>query len=158
MKLSMFQDWLAQRSPREQTGIRAALLLVGVLLVWRIGVTPGLQVWSMSETRQAALDRQLAEMQSLQQEAKRLSAQTQAGADAALQQLQSLAATLGPDTRVNPQVDQVSIEFKSASPQALADFIMLARTQAQSRAVKAHWQFRQGHWEGQLVLSLPAKR
>jgi simple sugar transport system ATP-binding protein len=35
---------------------------------------------------------------------------------------------------------------------------MLARTQAQSRAVKAHWQFRQGHWEGQLVLSLPAKR
>ncbi len=158
MKLSMFQDWLAQRSPREQTGIRAALLLVGVLLVWRIGVAPGLQVWSMSEARQAALDRQLAEMQSLQQEAKRLSAQTQAGADAALQQLQSLAATLGPDTRVNPQTDQVSIEFKSASPQALADFIMLARTQAQSRAVKAHWQFRQGHWEGQLVLSLPAKR
>ena len=33
MKLSMFHDWLAQRSPREQTGIRAALLLVGVLLV-----------------------------------------------------------------------------------------------------------------------------
>lgn len=55
MKLSMFQDWLAQRSPREQTGIRAALLLVGVLLVWRIGVAPGLQVWSMSETRQVAL-------------------------------------------------------------------------------------------------------
>lgn len=158
MKLSMFQDWLAQRSPREQTGMRAALWCVGMLLIWRIGVVPGLQVWSMSENRQAAWDRQLAEMQSLQQEAKRLSAQTQAGAETAVQQLQALATTLGPDTRVTPQVDQVSIEFTSASPQALADFIMLARTQAQSRAVKAHWQFRQGHWEGQLVLSLPAKR
>lgn len=158
MKLSMFQDWLAQRSPREQTGMRAALWCVGMLLIWRIGVAPGLQVWSMSENRQAAWDRQLAEMQSLQQEAKRLSAQTQAGAETAVQQLQALATTLGPDTRVTPQVDQVSIEFTSASPQALADFIMLARTQAQSRAVKAHWQFRQGHWEGQLVLSLPAKR
>lgn len=158
MKLSMFQDWLAQRSPREQTGMRAGLWCVGMLLIWRIGVAPGLQVWSMSENRQATWDRQLAEMQSLQQEAKRLSAQTQAGAETAVQQLQALATTLGPDTRVTPQVDQVSIEFTSASPQALADFIMLARTQAQSRAVKAHWQFRQGHWEGQLVLSLPAKR
>jgi general secretion pathway protein M len=158
MKLSMFQDWLAQRSPREQTGIRAALLIVGVLLLWRMGVAPGLQVWSQSDSRQATLDRQLAEMQTLQQEAKRLGSQTQGGADAALQQLTMLAATLGPDTRVNPQTDQVSIEFKAASPQALADFITQARTQAQSRTVQAHWQFRQGQWQGQLVMSLPAKR
>ena len=158
MKLSMFQDWLAQRSPREQTGIRAALLIVGVLLVWRMGVTPGLQVWSQSDSRQATLDRQLAEMQTLQQEAKRLGSQTQGGADATTQQLTALAATLGPDTRVNPQTDQVSIEFKTASPQALADFITQARTQAQSRTVQAHWQFRQGQWQGQLVMSLPAKR
>jgi len=158
MKLNLFHDWLAQRSPREQTGIRAALWLLGMLLVWRVGVAPGLQVWTLSDSRQAALDRQLAEMQSLQQEAQRLSASTQNGADAALQQLTALAATLGPDTRLHPQVDQVSIEFKAASPQALADFITQARTQVQSRTLQAHWQFRQGHWQGQLVLSLPAKR
>ena len=158
VKLSLFQDWLAQRSPREQTGIRAALWCVGVLLVWRVAVAPGLQVWLLSESRQAALDRQLADMQSLQQEAKRLSAHTLGGAETAVQQLQVLASTLGPDTRVTAHTDQVSIEFTSASPQALADFIMLARSQAQSRTVQAHWQFRQGHWEGQLVLSLPAKR
>ncbi len=158
MKLNFFHDWLVQRSPREQTGIRAGLLLVSVLLVWRVGVAPGLQVWTLSDSKQAALDRQLAEMQTLQQEAQRLSAQTQNGPDAALQLLTAMAATLGPNTRVNPQVDQVSIEFKAASPQALVDFITQARTQAQSRTLQAHWQFRQGQWQGQLVQSLPVKR
>ena len=156
--MNTWTTWLAQRSPREQTGIRAALWLLGGLLVWRMGVAPGLQVWSQSDSRQATLDRQLAEMQTLQQEAKRLGSQTQGGADAATQQLTALASTLGPDTRLHPQVDQVSIEFKAASPQALADFITQARTQVQSRTLQAHWQFRQGHWQGQLVLSLPAKR
>jgi general secretion pathway protein M len=158
MKFGLFQEWLAQRSPREQTGIRVAVLLVGVWLVWRVAVAPGLQVLALSDNRQAALDLQLAEMQTLQQEAKRLGSQTQADADAALQQLRSLAGMLGPDTRVNPQTDRVSIEFKAATPQALADFITQSRTQAQSRIVQAHWQLRQGHWQGQLVLSLPAKR
>jgi general secretion pathway protein M len=152
------QQWFAARSPREQLGLQAAAALLGVCVFWQIGVAPALQVWRSSQTQQAKLDQQLADMQAWQQEAQQLQQQIAAAPPDSLHSLQTLAATLGPSTQVQPQADQFHIQFKDAAPQALAEFITQARLQARAKPVQAHWQAHQGRWEGQLVLTVTNNR
>lgn len=156
MRFNKFTDWLSQRRPREQLAVRVGLGLLALLLVWRVGLAPGLQVWSLSDQLDAQLDRQWAEMQTMQAEVRSLSAVAKVEPSTAMQSLQTLAATLGPSTQFHPLADRVTVQFTAATPQALADFLAQARVQANARALQAHWQSRQGKWDGQLVLSLPA--
>jgi general secretion pathway protein M len=78
--------------------------------------------------------------------------------DQAAQSLQSLSASLGSNTPINRQGASVTVNFKAASPAALAEFLTQARAQAHAQVSQAHWQQSDGAWSGQLVLQLPNPR
>ena len=156
--MASLKQWLAARSPREQLGLHSVAVLLGLWLLWQTGVAPAWQVWRGDRAQQAKLDQQLADMQAWQQEAQQLQQQIAAAPPNSLRSLQELAKTLGPSTQVQVQADRINIQFKDAAPQALAEFITQARLQARAKPEQAHWQSRQGHWDGQLVLSIPNSR
>ena len=156
--MQAWQSWLAQRSRREQTGIQAALLLLALWLVWSVAVAPAWQLLSNSSAQRERLNQQTAQMQALQQLALELRQQVPVSPDQAAQSLQSLSASLGRNSPINRQGASVTVNFKAASPAALAEFLTQARAQAHAQVSQAHWQQSDGAWSGQLVLQLPTPR
>ena len=155
--MNAWHAWLSQRSPREQIGIQWALGLVLVLVVWQWAVSPALQVLRTSEAQRARLAQQTAQMQALQQQAQQLRQQTRISPEQAAQSLQSMASNLGGQVKFNRQGERVTLDFKALSPQALAELLTQARSQAHAQVQEAHTQFKPAGWEGQLVFALPNK-
>lgn len=156
--MQAWTSWLASRSPREQRGIRLALGLLGLWLLWSVAVAPAWQVLSHSQAQRERLNQQTALMQQLQLQAQALRQQTAVSPEQATQMLQSLSASLGQQTTFNRQGSNVTLSFKSASPAALAEFLAQARAQAHAQVLEAHWQQARGDWSGQLIFNLPTPR
>ena len=155
--MNAWNTWLSQRSPREQIGIQWALGLVLVLVVWQWAVSPALQVLQSSGAQRARLAQQTALMQALQQQAQQLRQQTRISPEQAAQSLQQMAQALGAQVKFNRQGERVTLDFKALSPQALAELLTQARSQAHAQVQEAHTQFKPAGWEGQLVFALPNK-
>ena len=155
--MNAWNTWLSQRSPREQIGIQWALGLVLVLVVWQWAVSPALQVLRTSDAQRARLAQQTAQMQTLQQQAQQLRQQTRISPEQAAQSLQQMAQALGGQVKFNRQGERVTLDFKALSPQALAELLTQARSQAHAQVQEAHTQFKPAGWEGQLVFALPNK-
>jgi type II secretory pathway component PulM len=155
--MNAWNTWLSQRSPREQIGIQWALGLVLVLVVWQGAVSPALQVLQSSGAQRARLAQQTALMQALQQQAQQLRQQTRISPEQAAQSLQQMAQALGGQVKFNRQGERVTLDFKALSPQALAELLTQARSQAHAQVQEAHTQFKPAGWEGQLVFALPNK-
>ena len=49
------------------------------------------------------------------------------------------------------------MDFKALSPQALAELLTKARSQAHAKVQEAHTQYKPTGWAGQLVFALPIK-
>ncbi len=156
--MQAWNHWLAQRSRREQMGIQLALLLLAVWLVWSVAVAPAWQVLSHSSAQRERLNQQTAQMQALQQQAQVLRQQVPVSTEQALQSLQNLSASLGTAANFSRQGDSVTVNFKTASPAALAELLTQARNAAHAQVLEAHWQQANGTWSGQLVLQLPRPR
>ena len=64
------KPWLSQRwqalSPREKTGLQAALLILLVALAWHFLMQPALSVWQHHANERAALEQQRQQMAGLQ--------------------------------------------------------------------------------------------
>jgi len=153
--MNAWTTWLAQRSPREQRGIQTALVLLLVLVVWQWALSPALQVLRTSEAQRARLSLQTAQMQALQQQAQQLHQQSRISPEQAAQSLQSLASHAGGQIKFNRQGQRVSLDIKALSPQALAELLTQARSQAHASVQEAHLQFNNKSWEGQVLLALP---
>ena len=155
--MNAWHTWLSQRSPREQIGIQWALGLVVVFVVWQWAVLPALQVLQSSGAQRARLAQQTAQMQALQQQAQQLRQQNRISPEQAAQSLQQMAQALGGQVKFNRQGERVTLDFKALSPQALAELLTQARSQALAKVQEAHTQFKPAGWEGQLVFALPNK-
>jgi DNA-binding protein YbaB len=103
------------------------------------------------------LAQQTAQMQALQQQAQQLRQQTRISPEQAAQSLQQMAQALGAQVKFNRQGERVTLDFKALSPQALAELLTQARSQAHAQVQEAHTQFKPAGWEGQLVFALPNK-
>jgi len=155
--MNAWNQWLSQRSPREQIGLQWALGLVLLLVVWQWAVSPALQVLRTSDAQRARLAQQTAQLQALQQQAQRLRQQSRISPEQAAQTLQALAQALGGQVKFNRQGERVTLDFKALSPQALAELLTQARSQAHAKVQMAQTQFKPAGWEGQLVFALPNK-
>lgn len=152
--MQAWQQWLAQRSAREQIVIPWAITLLLLWLVWAWAVAPAWQVVSHSPAQRERLAQQLSEMQVLQQRALALRNTPRVSTEQAAQVLQSLAATAGPAVKISRQGQQMQWDFKGLSPQALAELLVQSRLQAHVQVQSAHWQQRDKHWDGQVVFNL----
>ncbi len=146
-------------NPREKTLISAAAALVGLALLWWVGIAPALKILKTVKTQGIVLDAQLQQMQGLQAQAKALQAQPKIKNFEAARALETLARQrLGANTQVSVVGNQASLQLTGASPDALAQFLSQARASASALPSQARLRRSVANpqaWDGTLVLSLP---
>ena len=151
-----------QLAPREKNILAAALVLVVLALVWKLVLSPSLQTLRTSTAQAMALDAQIQNMLSLQNQASALQRQAPLGYDEALRALnlatrQTLAAT----AQVNVVTDRANVTLQAANADALAQWLGQARLNARSVPLEAR--LTRGTtpagttWSGTLVMSLPPR-
>jgi general secretion pathway protein M len=148
----------SQLSPREQTGIRWALGVLGAALLWWIAIAPAWQVWQSSQSQFSQLAQQHADMQALQAQAHELQNLTRLSTEASADVLQALCANLGEKVKCSRQAQRMTVDVKGVSPSVLAQAWAQARSLAQAVLLETHLQ-RQGQaWDGQWVWVLPQSK
>jgi len=145
----------AQLSPREQTGIRWALVVLGSAVLWFVAIAPALQVWQKSQSQISVLAQQHADMLALQVQAKQWQSRKALSTEASAQMLQSLCANLGVKVKCSRQALRMTVDVKGVSPQTLAQAWAQARSQAQAVLLEAHLQRQGDAWDGQWIWALP---
>jgi general secretion pathway protein M len=152
-----------QLSARERTWITAAACLIGLALLWRIGLAPAWQTWRDSPSRHAALDRQQAELQSLQLQARALQTRSVLSRGEALQSLTQVTREQMPGAQVAALGDQQRITLKGVPAADLAQWLAAVRQTAQATVVELRLQRsttspdRPPQWDGHVVVQLPQR-
>lgn len=137
MRASLKTLWL-QRSARERRLLVLASLVLGVALLWQLGLAPALNTWRIAGQRQAELDLQTRQMLQLQAEARQLQTPVRVARQEAIVLLErSASSLLGPDAQLNVQGDVLRIRMSAAPAQGLAQWLAQAREQALARPQSA---------------------
>ena len=146
-------------APREKMMVAGASAVVLVALVWLIAVRPALNVLRASEAQHRALDAQVQQMTTLQQQARALQSQPKLGHDEALRLLEvSLRQRLGTTARLTVNGDRATVTLTGTPADALARWLTQARVDARALPSEARLSRNTtGLWEGTLVLSLPSR-
>ena len=154
-------------APREQQLLSAAAALIALALLWWLALAPALHTLRSAPARHAALDAQLQHMHSLQTEAEALKNAPRADPDNALRALQtSVTERLGPSARLAISGERATLTVKSVPADALAQWLVQARSNGKAVPQEAHWTrsnapadpaHPSAHWDGTLVLALPAR-
>ena len=148
-----------QLNTREKTLVAAALAVVAAALLWWVAIAPALNVLKTAQIQQLALDAKLQQMQNLQAEAKALQAAPKIkSADAAKALDAVVKQRLGAAAQVAMTGSQVTLTLTNLAPEALAQFLAQARTQANAlpSQVRLRPSSKPPSWDGTLVLQLPA--
>ena len=120
-----------QRSVRERRLLALAAAVLGLALLWQLGVAPALTTWQGAAQRQAELDLQTRHMLQLQAEARQLQAPTRMPRPQAIALLESSAASLlGKDARLTVQDDLLRVSLVAAPAAGLAQWLAQAREKA----------------------------
>jgi len=152
------QRWVAL-APREKTMVAVAAAVLAIALAWVIAVGPALSTLRQSDELRRTLDGQLQRLMSLQAQAQALQSQPKQNYEEASRQLEaSVRQGLGASARMSTQGERVTITLTGTAPDALAQWLAQARVNARAIPVEAHLvRNAGGMWDGNLVLTLPAK-
>ena len=161
MKLpQLLQARWSTLAPREQILLRLAAVLVGAGLLWSIGIAPALRTLRNAPAQHQALDAQWQTMHSLQAQARTLQAQPRISQTQAVQALQATLPALGSGAQLQLNGQQATLTLKHVPADALAAWLVQARTQARLQPAQARLTRSPGAapaWDGTLVLTLPAQ-
>ena len=154
-------------APREQHLVRAAAALVALALLWWLALAPALHTLRSAPARHAALDAQLQQMHALQTEAQALKNAPRADPDNATRALQtSVTERLGPSARLALSGDRATLTLQNTAADALALWLVQARSNGKAVPQEVHLTPSNApadprnpstHWDGTLVLALPAR-
>lgn len=146
-------------SPREQRLVRIAAWVVGLGLLWWVGLAPAVDTLRQSKARHAKLDKELAQVQAQAAAADVLRSQNATpppGRDAALRALEEATRALGTNASLAQQGDRATVTLKGVAPGALAQWLQQVRINARVLPVQAQIQRGdQAAWSGQIVLAGP---
>ena len=152
---SVRQRW-QRTSTREQRLLMLAAGVLGVGLLWWVGVAPAWRTLRAAPAQHLALDAQLRQMKQLQSQAKDLRAQPVLSAGDARLALEQSFKPLGKSAQMVVQVERVTVTLTNAAPDTLAQCLAAARQNARLAAKEAHLKRNAlGGWDGSLVLQLP---
>lgn len=129
-------QWQAM-APRERRGIVLAAAVLGVYLVWAVGVQPAWRTLRSAPAQIEALDAQWQAMQRLAAEARSLRAQPAVPAAQAAPALQAATARLGEAGRLVVQADRAVLTLTDCPPEALRGWLAEVRSGARAGAVEA---------------------
>ena len=159
-------------APREQQLLSAAAVVIAAALLWWLALAPALHTLRSAPARHAALDAQLQQMHALQAEAEALKNAPPVDPDNALRALQaSVTERLGTSARLGLSGDRATLTIKNTAADTLALWLVQARSNGKATAQEAHWTRSSAatdpapsaasqpsaHWDGTLVLALPAR-
>lgn len=151
-----------QRNPRERLLLIVGAAVIGLALVWRIGLAPAMNIWQEAPTKQALLDQQSQQMMQLQAQAQSLKTQQALSRNDAIQWLESHLGELDPKAKQNLQAEHMQISLQAAPAENLANWLAQAREQAHARPVQAQLQQSAATadehtilWRGNLLMRLP---
>ncbi len=147
---------------REKNFLTAAFALLVLALVWKLALAPALQTLRTSTARATALDAQLQNMQSLQNQASALQRQAPLGYDEALRALNlATRQTLAGTAQVSVVADRANVTLQAANADALAQWLTQARLNARSVPLEARLTRATAPtgttWSGSLVMGLPPR-
>lgn len=146
-------------SPREQRMVRIAAWVVGLGLLWWVGLAPAVDTLRQAKARHAKLDKELALVQAQAASAEVLRTQNATpppGREAALRALEEATRTLGAGASLAQQGDRATVTLKGIAPGALAQWLQQVRVNARVLPVQAQIQRGdQSAWSGQIVLAGP---
>lgn len=146
-------------APRERLAVAAAASVVGLALLWWLGVAPALATLRQAPAQHRQLDAQLAQMRQMAATAEGLRGQNQAlspaSARGALEQ--ATTATLAGTAQLQVQGDRATVTLRGTPPDALAQWLAQVRINARVVPVQADLQNggTPAGWSGQLVLAGP---
>lgn len=145
-------------SPREQRLLMLALGVVALALLWWLAMAPALAVRKAAPGQHLALDAQNQQMQRLQAKALALRALPVVSADDARSALQASLKPLGASAQMVVQVERATVTLKGAAPDALAQWLAVARQNARTVPSEAHLtRNAAGAWDGTVVFYLAAQ-
>ena len=150
-----------QLNSRERLLVFAALSVVGVALLWWVGIAPALNTLRQADTQRIGLAAQVQKMQSLQTQAQAIALQPKINRDDALRALEASVKGLGATAQLNVAGDRATVTLRGAAADALARWLSQARVNA--RAIPSEARLTRSAasaggaaaWDGTVVLSLP---
>ena len=152
-----------QRPVRERLGVLAGSALLMLILLWQIAIGPAWSVWREAPARQARIDARTRQMLQWQTQAQELQPVARVDRREALPRLQAAAdRLLGPGARLQPQGEQLLVTLQAAPAEGLAQWLALARNEAQVLPLQARLQQpddtsrpTEALWQGSLLMRLP---
>ena len=147
--------WWTARQPRERQALRAAALVIGLLVVVLLGVQPAWRTLRETPTQLDRIDTELAQMQRIAAESRELRGAAPVSTAQAAAAVQSATTTLGTSGRVAVQGERATLTLNGASAQALMEWLAEVRGAARARPVEAQLSRSGTGYSGSLVLQLP---
>jgi general secretion pathway protein M len=166
--MNAFKLWWTSIAAREQRWISIAAWLVGLAVVWWLGLAPAIKTLRAAPEQHAAADAQLQAMRAQAAQAKDLRGQRAISYDEALRNLESsVKKTLGTGANLAINDTRANLSLKNVSADALAVWLNQARIDA--RAVPSEARITRStpaaasststvtSWDGTIVLNLPPR-
>lgn len=144
------------RSQRDRTAIVVMASVLGVFLLWTLGVAPAWRTLQAAPAQIEALDAQLLQVRTMAAEVRELRNTTPIAAAQAGVAMKAAAERHGDKVRLTLQADRALVTFTGASPEQVRALLVEARSAARARPVEAQLTRGANGFNGTLVLSLGA--
>lgn len=155
--MNALRERWAALAERERLLVTLAGVVIGLALLWLVGIQPALRTLRAAPAAHAALDQQGQAMQRLAAEAATLRAAPPLAPGLAAQALQGATSRLGAGARVTLQGDRAVLMLSGVHGDALAQWLAEARRGARARPVEAKLNFSDKGYSGTLVVVLGGK-
>jgi general secretion pathway protein M len=157
-------------APRERSLVAAAVALTMLALLWWVGISPALAKLRAARDAAPQVQAQLQLMRAQAAEAASLKSQRILSYEESLRALETSVKSLGAGATLSVNNDRASVSVRAVSGDALAQW--LAQVRANARLVPTELKLQKSTassasastatasmaaWDGQLVLSLPAR-
>lgn len=159
----MIKTWIAAAAAawgrlarREQQALSAALVVVGLALLWWVGLQPAWKTWRDVPLQREQLEVQGLEMQRLASEARDLKAQPSVSPEQSTQALQAATERLGSKGKLSVVGDRATLTVSGVSTDQLAAWLAEVRSGARARPVELQLNRAEAGLSGQVAVALPA--
>lgn len=148
------QAW-QRMAPRERRAVSLAAWVLGLGLVWAVGIAPALRTLREAPARLTQLESQWQVMQRQAADAARWKQAPPLAASQAGPALKVATDRLGAGARLSLQGGRATLTFENLSPAALQSWLVEARAGARAVPVEARWTRQGAGLSGTLVVTLP---
>ncbi len=155
LKSDLGERWRAL-AQRERRAVLGAGLVLGLGLLWMIGLQPALHTLRQAPVQIEALDAELQTMRALAAETGGLRGATPVSRSQAVAALEAATQGMGAGARLTMQGDRATLTFAGADASALRQWLELARSAARVRPLELQMSHGPKGYSGTLVVGLGA--